>query len=776
MNLILKSLLLGYLILFSAALFSQSPRGLTLSGSVRDESSGEALIGATVRVKDQPVIGAVSNAYGYYAISVPAGTYTLLVSYVGYQTLEMTLAVSRDTTVQLQLNPAQYQMEEVVIEYKQDEKENVVSAKMGVTKLEIAEMAKIPVIFGEKDIIKTVQLLPGVKSAGEGNSGFFVRGGGADQNLVLLDEAPVYNASHLLGFFSVFNSDALKDVTLIKGGMPAEYGGRLSSVMDVRMKDGNNKKYGVTGGIGLISSRLTVEGPIVKEKGSFMASGRRTYADLFLKLLQDSTLSQSKLYFYDLNLKANYRFGDKNQVYLSGYFGRDNFGFGNTFNFDWGNQTATLRWNHLFSNRLFSNTTFIYSDYDYQIKLGLGETGIKITSGIQDYNVKQDFQFYANGKNTLKFGVNAIHHTFVPGVISIDNDTTELGKKYALEYAAYLSHEWSASDRFKINYGLRLSAFQSLGNDDMVYTYSPEGTVTDSVVYGRDQVFQSYGGIEPRLSASYVLTENSSVKASYMRTYQYMHLLSNSSSGTPTDLWIPSSNNVKPEIADQISLGYFRNFDNNNYEFSAEAYYKDLQNQIDYRNGAELEFNSKVEADLLFGDGRAYGLELFLKKRNGRLNGWISYTLSRTERQIEGINGGAYYPARQDRTHDLSVVAIYDLNKRISLSGLFVYYTGNAVTFPSGRAFIDGQWVNTYSDRNAERMPAYHRLDLAVTVQGKARERFESSWNFSLYNAYGRKNAYSISFQASETNPNQSEAVRLALFRWIPSVTYNFTF
>ncbi|MCB0739246.1 MAG: TonB-dependent receptor plug domain-containing protein, partial [Bacteroidetes bacterium] len=634
------------------------------------------------------------------------------------------------------------------------------------------------VLMGEPDVLKTIQLMPGVKNAGEGGSGFLVRGGTIDQNLILLDEATVYNPSHLLGFFSVFNSDALKNVTLYKGGMPAEYGGRASSVMDIRMKDGNNKKFGVSGGIGAISSKLTLEGPIVKDKGSFIVSGRRTYADLFLKLSPDENLQNTKLYFYDFNAKANYALGKKDRLYLSFYTGRDNFGFSDVFSFNWGNQTGTLRWNHLFSDKLFSNTTLIYSNYDYEFGIGSGENEFALGSNIEDFNFKQDFNWFAHNNHNVKFGVNLMHHEILPGEIRVgeDNDFEpfQVDKKYSLEGAAYIQNEHKVSSRLTMKYGLRYSYFNYLG-DGTAYEFNDKGEITKQTEYDRWESIQAYGGLEPRLSANYMITANSSFKLGYNRAYQYIHLLSNSTAGNPTDVWTPSTNNIKPQLADQISLGYFRNFNNNAIKSSIEVYYKDMQNLIEYRTGASLLLNNSVESELIFGKGMAYGTELMVEKTKGKLTGWMSYTLSRTLRSFDDIDNGNLFPARQDRIHDVSLVAMYAPNSKWQFSAAFVYYTGDAVTFPVGKYEVDGITVPYYTERNGYRMPEYHRLDLGATWYRKRTEKVETSWNFSVYNAYGRENAYTITFQEND-DTGETEAVKLALFKYIPSITYNFKF
>ena len=755
--------------------YSSAQQHYTISGFVTDAKTGEDIIGANVTIKELPGKGSSTNSYGYYSITLPSGYYQIATQYVGYAPKIQKIDLIQSQKVNFELNEQLNELSEVVV-LSQRKNENITKIEMGAQKLDTKDLKNIPVLFGEKDVLKTIQLLPGIKPAGEGSSGFSVRGGATDQNLILLDEATVYNASHLMGFFSVFNSDAIKDISVYKGNEPSEYGGRLSSVLDIKMNDGNDKKFGVSGGIGLISSRLTIEGPIVKDKGSFIISARRTYADLFLKLSSDTTINKAKLYFYDLNAKANYRIDDKNRIYLSGYFGQDVLGLSNSFGINWGNSTATLRWNHLFSNRLFSNTSLIFSNYDYKIHINNG-IEMNIISRIQDYCLKQDFQLYAGTTSTLKFGFNSIYHEIIPGAITASSavDLKTLTNKYAWENALYISHQYNFSNKLSVDYGARLSAFSLLGPGNF-YSYDPNGNTTDTTTYTSGQFVKSYIYLEPRATFNYILNPQSSLKASYSRNIQNLHLLSNSTSGSPTDLWIPSSNNVKPEIADQVSLGYYHNFSDNQYEFFSEIYYKDLKNQIDYKNGAELNFNENVESQILFGKGRAYGLELFLKKKYGRFNGWISYTLSRTELQFDQINNGNYYPAKQDRTHDVSIVGIYDLNKHWTFSATWVYYTGNAVTFPTGKYQIDGKTTMYYSDRNANRMPAYHRLDLGATYIVKKTPKFESSWTFSLYNAYGRDNAYMITFRDDPNDPTKTQAVQTTLFRFVPSFTYNFKF
>jgi hypothetical protein len=757
------------------AVYAQTEKKYAISGTMKDKKSGETIIGATLKVTELKNAGAVTNEYGFYSLTIPRGKYTLDISYLGFQKINFVIDLEKDTSINFFLEEAVADLKEVVVSSVRKDA-NVTNTQGGMEKLDVKEISKIPVFFGEKDIIKTLQLTPGIKAAGDGNAGFYVRGGGADQNLILLDEATVYNASHLLGFFSTFNSDAIKDVTVYKGTNPAQYGGRLASVLDIKMNDGNDQKYHIGGGIGLISSRLNLEGPIKKNKGSFLVAARRTYADVFLKA--SDKFKDNKLYFYDLNMKANYTINDKNRIFLSGYFGQDKLGFGNSFGINWGNATGTLRWNSIISSKLFSNTSLIFSNYNYKIAISTSTNTIEIKSKIQDINLKQDFTYVASPKNKIKFGFNVVHHTITPGQITASNDSVNYAKlqnKQALESAVYISDEWTATDKLSFIYGLRLSSFSLLGAGNF-YSYNDAGKVVDSTHYNAGSFVKTYVNLEPRVSICYLLGATNSIKGGYARNVQNLHLISNSSSANPTDLWIPSSNNVKPEISDQVSLGYFQNFKDNKFEFSTEVYYKNMQNQIDYRDGANTLANDKVEGELLYGQGRAYGIELFLKKKYGKFNGWVGYTLSGTERQIAGINNGDWYKARQDRTHDISVVGIYDLNKKWSLSASWVFNTGNAVTFPSGKYYIDNQVQYLYTERNGYRMPNYHRLDIGATWFRKKTERYESSWNFSIYNAYGRENAYTITFRQSETDPNKTEALQTALFRWVPSITYNFKF
>ncbi|MBX3254018.1 MAG: TonB-dependent receptor [Chitinophagaceae bacterium] len=749
----------------------------TISGTVKSKRTGETIIGASVRSGNA---GTTSNEYGFFSLTLPKGNYLLEAGAVGMALHTQSIVLDKNLTLHISLEEEAKTLDNVTI-VASSKSRSLSSPQMGIERLTTKEIKNIPVLLGERDVLKTVQLLPGVKSAGDGNSGFFVRGGAADQNLILLDEATVYNASHLLGFFSTFNSDAIKDVTVYKGGMPAQYGGRLSSVLDIKMNDGNNQDYSVSGGIGLISAKLNVEGPVQKDRSSFLVTGRRTYADMFLKLSNDSTLNRNTLYFYDLNAKLNYNFGDKDRLYVSGYFGKDVLKAGDTFGLDWGNATGTVRWNHIFSNKLFSNTSFIISNYNYNISIRSGANDFNIFSQIRDWNLKQEFQWYLTPRNNLRFGFNSVYHIIRPGEVRPANDQSSINlallqRRYSWENGIYATNTWKASDKVNITYGLRITGFSILGEGDF-FEVDGNGKVTDTMSYKKGEFVKTYINPEPRLAVSYQLNETSSVKASYVRNVQNLHLLSNSTTASPTDKWVASTNIIKPEISDQVAIGYYKNLWDNNYELTAEAYYKDMQNQVDYRDGADVFINSDaIESQLLFGKGRAYGLEWQFKKKTGKLTGWLSYTLSKTEKQINGINNGRWYNARQDRTHDLALVVSYQLSKKWSVSGNWIYYTGNAVTFPAGKYRVDDQVVFYYTERNGYRMPSYHRLDLGATWTLKQRKRFSSELTFSLYNAYGRENAYTISFRESEDDPNKTEAVRLALFKFIPSVSYNFKF
>ena len=765
------------LLLCATSLTIAQTNNNTLSGFVYDAITGETMIGANIYIKELG-LGTSSNEYGFYSITVPSEKYNIDFSFVGYEKKSLYVDLTNSKKLNIHISSTSYNLQEVVVVDKKADA-NVKSTEMGTSDIVPKEIDKVPVIFGEKDILKTIQLLPGVSSAGEGNSGFIVRGGSTDQNLIILDEAPVYNASHLLGFFSVFNSDAIKSAKIIKGISGPEYGGRLSSVLDINMKDGSNKQYSAYGGIGLISSRLTLEGPIVENEGSFIFSGRRTYADIFFPLFGDDQLKNSSLYFYDFNGKLNYKLGENDRIFLSGYNGRDNFSFNDEFGFDWGNTTATLRWNHIFSDKLFSNTTLLYSDYNYDINIEDAEQSTTISSGIKDINFEQDFQYYYNTDHTFKFGLNGVYHTFLPGEISVTGVTNFNSKKidenYAIEANAYFGHEWKVTELFKLNYGLRYSSFNLIG-EGKVYSFDEDGILTNTEIFDSGELIKSYSFLEPRISLNYLLDENSSVKMGYARNTQNIHLLSTASTSTPLDIWQPSTALIKPEVSDLVSIGYFRNFYNNEYQTSIEFYYKDMQNLIEYKNGADIFLNEFIESQLVFGNGWSYGMELYVEKKMGNFTGWLSYTLSSTERTFDKINDGNSFPARQDRTHDVSLVTIYNLNEKWSLSANWVYNTGFAATFPSGKYEIDGQTVNLYTERNGHRMPDYHRLDLGATYYFNRSEENEMSLTFSAYNVYARENAYRITFEENKDDPSKTQAVKLALFSIVPSITFNFRF
>jgi len=767
----IKTVIAALIMLLPFTILAQTK--FTVSGTIKDKKTGEALIGATVKVADNPALGVATNEYGFYSLTLPAGSYKLSVDYVGYKTQELSVSPDKKGGTDVSMEPGATELSAVTISGKTN---NITSAQMGMEKLDIKEINAVPVIFGERDVLKTIQLLPGVQSVSDGNSGFYVRGGAADQNLILLDDAVVYNPSHLLGFFSTFNSDAIKDVTLYKGTAPAQFGGRLSSVLDVKMNDGNDQSYHVSGGIGLIASKLEVEGPITKDDGSFLITARRTYADIFLKLSPDTTTKKSSLYFYDLNAKLNYKLGKKDHIYLSGYFGQDELGLGGLFGLNYGNATGTFRWNHIINDKLFSNTSVIYSDYDYNIGINAGGISANILSIIRDWSLKQEFEYFSNPNNSIRFGFNVIYHTIEPGNITgsgITNSTQPYN--HSIETALYITDSWKASSRLNIDYGLRLSTFSVMGGANL-YDLNPDGTIRDTIHDGSGQIEQTYVVPEPRISGSYSLNEVSSLKLAYTRNSQYMHLISNSTTTNPTDKWVGTDNNIKPEVADQGTLGYFRSIDNDKFEFSAETYFKYLQNQIDYRDGANVLNNQPLDPKLLFGDGRAYGIELFVKKKVGRFTGWLGYTLSRSEIQILGINSNSWYASTQDHTHNLSVVGVYQINKKWTASADFVFYTGGAVTFPSGKYDVNGYPVFLYTSRNGYRMPDYNRLDISFTKQLKPHKHYTSELVYSLYNAYGRENPYIINFQQDPNDASKTQAVQYSLFRWVPSISYNFKF
>lgn len=786
----MKQLKLIFLFLISPLLlFSQNK--FTVSGTIKDATNGETLIGAAV-FETTNKVGNQSNVYGFYSLTLPEGNYTLTFTYVGYETIKKTISLTKDIQLNIELPEAGELLKEVVITSKKED-DNVKSLEMSVNKVEMKTIRKMPALLGEIDVIRSIQFLPGVSSVGEGASGFNVRGGGIDQNLVLLDEAPVYNSSHLFGFFSVFNPDAVKDVKLIKGGIPAQYGGRVSSILDVRMKEGNSKKPAFTGGIGTIFSRFAFESPYLKEKGSFIVALRRSYIDILAKPFLKNDLKDSRFYFYDFTAKTNYKINANNTVFLSGYFGRDVFGA--DFGFDWGNATTSFRWNHVFNNRLFLNTTVFYSNYDYSLDSDLNnkdnQDSFKWASNIINYSIKPDFSYFINSNNTLSFGGQVIYYQFNPGqataVSGGESRSIGLDDKFAVESALYLGNEMKVSNKFSMNYGLRYSVYSYLGKGSAVILKenptnpADRKQVTNIISYDKGESIQNYGNFEPRFAANLLLNKNTSLKASYNRLAQYIHLLSNTTASSPLDVWTPSSNNIKPQISNQVSLGLFTNLADNKFETSVEIYYKTLENQIDYVRNADLLLNPFVEADLLSGIGRAYGSEFYVKKSDGKLNGWVSYTLARTERKVAGLNNDEWFASRIDKLHNLSLVAIFDASKRWSFSSNFSFSSGTPASFPTNKFIWQDVAIahNFLDTRNDYRIPASHRLDLSATRKNKAAffGKGQSEWVFSIYNVYNRKNPFSVYVRQNPDNPIKTEAVQYAVFgSIIPAVTYNFNF
>ena len=787
-----SGLLLMLALLFTCAVYAQDRS--TLSGYIKDADDGETLIGANVYV---PAIqkGTSSNAYGFYSISLPSRTYDVMFSYLGYQSVTRQVDLTGgNVTLDIELVPAAAELEEVIVSSEVEDR-NVSDLQMSVNRLDIQTIQKVPTLLGEVELIRSLLLLPGVSTVGEGATGFNVRGGTIDQNLVLLDEAPVYNSSHLFGFYSVFNPDAVKDVQLYKGGIPARYGGRLSSILDVRMKEGNNKKFEMQGGIGLIFSRLSIEAPLIKDKASFIVAGRRSYADIIARPFLSEEFDDSALNFYDLTLKANYQINTRNRVFVSAYLGRDNFRFGDAAGFDWGNTTSTIRWNHLFSERLFGNVTLYYSDYDYELHFGDEvDNRFDWQSSIINYSIKPDLTYYIDPSNVIRFGGQAIVYDFLPGAaIGVsEGEVTDvsLDDKYAIESGVFAEHELDLGTRWEVNYGLRLSHFNYTGKGRAYeYAEAPPGvrrlpvSVTE---YDQWESIKTYASLEPRVAIKFQLDVESSLKASYNRMAQYIHLISNTTAATPVDVWTPSTNNLRPQIANQVAAGYFRNFNNNTYELSAEVYYKKMDRLVDYIDGADLILNEFLEGDLLAGEGRAYGFEFQFKKNTGRFSGWLSYTISKSERLVEGINDDAWYPSRFDQPHSLSITTFYDVSKRLSLSANFILNSGTPTTFPTSRIEQQGYVIpyNGLETRNNVRIPAYHRLDISATLQGKQKKgnRWKGQWVFSVYNVYNRRNPFSIFFRQDENRipvgqPIVTEAVRLSVIgNFIPSVSYNFKF
>ncbi|CAM4313318.1 TonB-dependent receptor [Zobellia roscoffensis] len=783
------------LLLLLVSTYGIAQENYTVSGKISDKEDGETLFGASVFLEGT-TIGVVTNEYGFYSITAPKGNYRLLISYMGYSEEYQEITLDKNQKLDFEIIAVSTQLEEVVVSADEPEMAVLRKPEMSVAKMNIATVKQMPVVLGEVDVLKSLQMLPGVTNNGEGTGGFHVRGGAGDQNLVLLDEAIIYNTSHMFGFFSVFNADAIKDVKLYKGGIPARYGGRVSSVLDVRQKDGNNKRFEATGGIGIISSRLAVEGPLFKEKGSFIIAGRRSYADLLLKAAgEDNSVS-----FYDLNLKTNYKINTNNRLYLSGYFGRDAFELGENFSSSYGNSTGNLRWNHIFNDKLFSNLSAIYSKYDYD--LGITTAEFDWVSSITNYNLKYDLKYYFSDKFKLDFGASGIYYDFDPGEIRPTSETSAvnpltLDRKKAVESGVYVNAEHKLTENLTAQYGLRYSGFTRLGGQAMVDYANDQPVVYNSTLgiyergtevgetnYEKGDAIETFGNFEPRVSLAYTLNDNSSLKAGFSRVAQYIHLLSNTSSATPLDVWAPSGQFIKPQLSNQYALGYFRNFKDKAYSMEAEVYFKNTDNRIDYIDGSNLIGQNTIETEILSGESRAYGLELLLRKNEGKFTGWIAYTLSKSEQRTPGgnagglgINNGEWYNTPYDRTHDISISGSYKLNNKWSFSSNLVFQTGRPVTYPNGQYEYEGISIASYAGRNSDRLPAYHRLDLSVNYKPnrKPESKFKGEWVLGIYNAYNRKNAASISFgQNLETGAN--EATRTAIFGIVPSLTYNFKF
>ena len=786
----------AFLIIIFTTFTSFSQEKFTLSGTIKDFKNNETLIGVNVYIPALK-IGTTTNEYGFYSLTAPSGEYSIEISYVGYQTIQKTLKLDQNSKNNFALNEGGEELQEVVITDNKG-KINIKSPEMSSNKLAISTIKKMPVVLGEVDVLKSILLLPGVTNAGEGASGFNVRGGGADQNLILLDEATIFNSSHVFGFFSVFNADAIKDLKLYKGGIPARYGGRASSVLDIYQKDGNSKEFHVNGGIGLISSRILAEGPLVKDKGSFLIGGRASYAHLFLKLSEKN--KDNSAYFYDLNTKLSYQLNDNNSLYLSGYFGRDVFSLNKSFTNIYGNSTLNLRWNHLYSDKLFSNLSLIYSDYYYGLDLDF--VGFKWDSGIKNYNIKYDFKNYISDKFKLNYGLNGIYYEFNPGTIKPSNDASginanQLDKKYAFEPSVYIEAENQLSKKFTVSYGLRYSLFYRLGastinsyenNSPVVFNTEQQiyekGTPISTEYYSKNKSIKNYNNLEPRFAISYQLNDDQSLKASYNRMAQYLQLISNTSSPTPLDVWMPSDNYIKPQLADQVALGYFRNINDGAYSIEAETYYKKIQNRLDYIDGADLIANNAIEQVILNGRMRSYGLEIMFKKNEGKLNGWISYTLSKSQQQTPGrtpeetgINNGAWYSSVYDKTHNLAITSAYNLNEKWSFGANFALQSGQPVTYPSAQYEYLGITVPSYGQRNENRLPAYHHLDVSATLTPRKNKNrnWKSEWVFSIYNLYNRQNAASINFRQN-VDTGYNEAVKTSIFGMVPAVTYNFKF
>lgn len=779
----------GVIFLLLISVFAKAQRNVTISGYIRDSLSKETLIGASLNVKGQNK-GVSTNSYGFFSLSLPQGKVQLNVSSIGYIPVELTLDLISDLEINFSLFPKASLSQEIVITSRKKDA-NVRNAQMGKLDLSMNQIKSLPVIFGEVDPLKALQLMPGIRNAGEGNSGLYVRGGGPDQNLILLDDAVVYNPGHLFGFFSVFNGDALKNVSLTKGGMPAQYGGRVSSVLDIAMKEGNMQKTQVDGGIGTVASRLSIQGPVQAEKSSYMLSGRRTYIDMLARpfVSRESSFFGSGYYFYDVNAKINYKFSSKDRIFLSGYFGRDVFDFKNKgrsldISIPWGNATASLRWNHVFNKKLFSNTTAVYNDYKFSFGARQDNFSLKLNSGIRDVGLKTDFDYFANTQHRIKAGAQYTRHRFTPSVFSGNQDSTVFEPnnaqiKQAHELAAYVQDDWDVTEKLKINMGLRFSGFQQIGPYQH-YKRDENGNKLDSTIYPSGASVKWYGGFEPRWTMRYALTEESSIKASITRNRQYIHLVSNTGTSLPTDVWVPSTIRVKPQLSWQYALGYFKNINDNMFETSIELYYKSMENQIEYKEGFTPSIKDPEE-DFVFGRGWSYGSEFFIQKTRGKFTGWIGYTLSWTWRKFATLNEGKKYPAKYDRRHDLSLVTIYEAGPRWKWSGVFVYATGNTVTLPERFYLTETVLGQQFSSINQYRLAPYHRLDISATYTPRKQDsrKYRTSWVFSIYNIYSRMNPFFIYFDQEGSAFNNTlniKAKQVSIFPVIPSVTWNFRF
>nr|WP_315149934.1 TonB-dependent receptor [uncultured Flavobacterium sp.] len=799
---ILKKIIHIALLLFiSISVFSQEAgnsetnrQKFTISGTISDANSNETLIGVNVLIPELKA-GVITNEYGFYSITLPAGNYKIQITSIGFETVEETVELNKNTKKNFTLSGNENLLKEVVINSEKTSA-NIRKPEMSVNKLSISAIKKMPVVMGEVDVIKSILFLPGVTNAGEGQSGFNVRGGGADQNLILLDEAMIFNSSHVFGFFSVFNPDAIKDLKLYKGGIPSKYGGRVSSVLDIYQKDGNSKEFHMNGGVGLITSRILAEGPIVKDKGSFLIGGRASYAHLFLRLADNDNTA----YFYDLNTKLNYKLNANNSLFLSGYFGRDIFSLNETFANTYGNATLNLRWNHLFSDKLFSNLSFIYSDYYYGLTLDF--LGFDWNSGIRNYNLKYDFKHYLSNNIKLNYGFNSTYYDFNPGTIDPSGSNSsvnfkQLEKKYALENGIYLEAEQIITDKLAVNYGIRYSIFNRLGSSTINQYENGQPVAYDSdlkvyekakpigtTFYSKNKTIANYDNFEPRVSAAYELNENQSVKASYNRMVQYLQLVSNTASPTPLDVWTPSDEYIKPQIADQVALGYFNNFKDNEYTLELETFYKKIKNRMDYIDGADLVANEAIEQVILNGEMRSYGLEILLRKNTGKFNGWIAYTLSKSQQRTPGrtpdeigINNGEWYRSAYDKLHNLAFTGNYTLSEKWNFGGNFTFQSGQPVTYPNGQYVYQGITVPSYGERNGSSLPLYHHLDVSATYTPKPfkKKGWQGEWVFSIYNLYNRRNTASMSFREN-ADTGANEAVRLSIFGAVPSVSYNFKF